>query len=108
MQLEKPTCAYGVAGPEPAVASRLKRSEIRELARLARNGDTHAAKALVEHSLICGHKKLGIRRYLLALALDADGLDCFEIQIRTLLEELEPADLSQMVRDTRTIVGKLK
>lgn len=95
-------------GPESAATARLKRGEIRELSRLARNGDTTAAKTLVQHSLLCGHKKLGIRRYLLALALDADGLDRFETQVRILLAELEPADLSRMVRDTRSIIGKLK
>jgi carbonic anhydrase/acetyltransferase-like protein (isoleucine patch superfamily) len=54
---------------------RQQRTAVRKLKATARTGDLHAMLMLLKHSVAYGHKRLSVRRYLMARALGAPEIE---------------------------------
>jgi len=54
---------------------RQQRTAVRKLKATARTGDLHAMLLLLKHSVSYGHKRLSVRRYLMARALGASEIE---------------------------------
>jgi carbonic anhydrase/acetyltransferase-like protein (isoleucine patch superfamily) len=54
------------------------RLRVKQLSLAARRGDVDAARALLAHSVVLGHDRLGIQRYFAARFLGAGDLDRFK------------------------------
>jgi hypothetical protein len=80
----------------------LSRQETRQArARLRETGEAAAALALLQHSIACGHGRLTVKRYLLAVALGIDGLEAYAPQFAAAAERLSPDELAKAVFEAK-------
>lgn len=75
------------------------RQKVKELRLAARRGDIHAARALLAHSVVLGHDRLGIRRYYAARFLGAADLDRYKTFCATAAHHIPPEDLIAAARN---------
>ncbi len=66
---------------------------------LSTTGSVGAAEKLLRHSIAYGHSRLVVRRYLLARALGATGLDAYKFHFIIAVKDLTEAELDKAERD---------
>jgi carbonic anhydrase/acetyltransferase-like protein (isoleucine patch superfamily) len=84
------------------------RQRVKELRLAARRGDIDAARALLAHSVVLGHDRLGVRRYFAARFLGASDLDRFKTFCATAAHDIPPEALLAAARGAVRRAGERK
>ncbi|MCL6285976.1 hypothetical protein M3P21_20885 [Ruegeria sp. 2012CJ41-6] len=83
----------------------LNRNDIRELKRASRLGDGEAALRLLEHSVKCGHTRLALIRFFVALELNVDGAMRHAKYFKGVCESLTTQQLSEIRKNAASQFG---
>jgi hypothetical protein len=84
----------------------LSQSRIKELRLELRGGDPQAARELLSHSLRVGHRRLSVRRFLIAYALGVERLDEHLAFIRAITKKMTNSDIRQIVSDVASKLNR--
>jgi len=77
----------------------LPQSRVKELRLELRAGNPQAARELLSHSLRVGHRRLSVRRYLIAYALGVERLDEHLAFLRAITKKMKNSDIRRIASD---------
>ncbi|WP_454917739.1 hypothetical protein [Xanthobacter sediminis] len=86
--------------------TQLQRKELKLVRAAARAGDAAAARRLLAHSIALGHERLTLRRYYLAMALRADGLECFKPACDAIAQQMPEGYVAALVHEIAIHLGQ--
>ncbi len=88
------------------VLNPLPQSRVKELRLELRAGSPKAARELLSHSLRVGHRRLSLRRYLVAYALGVERLDEHLAFLRAITKKMKNSDIRQIVADVASKLNR--
>ena len=86
----------------------LQRQHVRALSARARAGDTAAARDLLAHSIGLGHRRLSLRRFLVARAMGAQDLQVFQPYCDAVATALSTQQLAAIAVEAQQIADRAR
>ena len=89
----------------PTPGRQLSRQELKVLRARARAGNVEAAVSILAHSVALRHRRLSVRRYMLAMACGSDQLSPFAAYCESVAADLPLNEIRGMAEDVARLVS---